>query len=649
MLNECHAHGLTFHWSNGIPRLILHEEGESYEVLQATLWNALPCITEECVTDGCDAQEVADQTIDSAAAERALTRTDAMRTGSSHEANPDPEQVILAHNLPKQPTRTNVVTQDQTPRTRITLGALAWLIGLGTYTGGRLWYECPTGAYPPPVTKHEWQKTLRDDYVDVNHKWHCFDGNQYHAVEPVTSGKRISLTLFTPRGMKRLSDHQLQDLDELGFPVSKITINEATPELLPDEVVIDIPGDDEVAPGLPEPIPTPGLSPDVWYQGEWELPDPYLVAVDQFTHDAHLDEVGVTVSDGGIPPLTADEEWELQEHIRGEDTEFEGYPIGEKRVRRIHTDRARELTSAFLENFLTRYPQVLHTHTRGYEPQANGTAERGVGMIKTLELRSLTHSKLPREFWSFAALYAAQSLLCKALQRKQCSPPFGSTVIATRLKPAIQSFILTTNPADKGNHYIDTAGYPIPSSPDVPGEVVTPVGPEDDDDWIAPPVEEDVPPDPPASEEVGPWKARLREDVPVEPLELDHLDYVILNKVVEDDLFILSAANAEETPRQIKEELVDQSITTPLSDIRASQGPIREKWIQASQKEMDSLISSQTVSAITLQDRDALKLKCKKLGWQYSELPCKGVFTIKPDKYKARICGCGNFESRTLM
>eukprot|EP00971_Amphidinium_carterae_P142820 2829586-Amphidinium_carterae.1 len=37
----------------------------------------------------------------------------------------------------------------------------------------------------------------------------------------------------------------------------------------------------------------------------------------------------------------------------------------------------------------------------------------------------------------------------------------------------------------------------------------------------------------------------------------------------------------------------------------------------------------------------------KKLGWQYWELPCKGVFTIKPDKYKARICGCGNFEQDT--
>eukprot|EP00971_Amphidinium_carterae_P253094 5024947-Amphidinium_carterae.1 len=82
----------------------------------------------------------------------------------------------------------------------------------------------------------------------------------------------------------------------------------------------------------------------------------------------------------------------------------------------------------------------------------------------------------------------------------------------------------------------------------------------------------------------------------------------------------------------------NQSITITLTDIRASQGAIRENWIQASKKEIDIPFSP---------ERDALKLKCKKIGWQYSELPCKGVFTIKPNKYKARICGCGNFEQDT--
>eukprot|EP00971_Amphidinium_carterae_P134800 2671392-Amphidinium_carterae.3 len=133
----------------------------------------------------------------------------------------------------------------------------------------------------------------------------------------------------------------------------------------------------------------------------------------------------------------------------------------------------------------------------------------------------------------------------------------------------------------------------------------------------------------------------------MEPLELDHLHFDGLQQVVADDLFILSASTSEDTPKQIKTELVDQSITIPLTDIRASQGAIREKWIQASKKEIETLISSKTIAATALQERDALKLKCKKIGWQYSELPCKGVFTIKPDKHKARICGCGNFEQDT--
>eukprot|EP00971_Amphidinium_carterae_P051049 1005093-Amphidinium_carterae.1 len=47
---------------------------------------------------------------------------------------------------------------------------------------------------------------------------------------------------------------------------------------------------------------------------------------------------------------------------------------------------------------------------------------------------------------------------------------------------------------------------------------------------------------------------------------------------------------------------------------------------RCSKKEIDTLISSKTISTISLQERDALKLKCKKIGWQYSELPCKGVF-----------------------
>ena len=37
------------------------------------------------------------------------------------------------------------------------------------------------------------------------------------------------------------------------------------------------------------------------------------------------------------------------------------------------------------------------------------------------------------------------------------------------------------------------------------------------------------------------------------------------------------------------------------------------------------------------------------LGQQLVELPSKGVFTIKPDKYKVRIVACGNKTADTCV
>eukprot|EP00971_Amphidinium_carterae_P039965 784656-Amphidinium_carterae.1 len=84
-----------------------------------------------------------------------------------------------------------------------------------------------------------------------------------------------------------------------------------------------------------------------------------------------------------------------------------------------------------------------------------------------------------------------------------------------------------------------------------------------------------------------------------------------------------------------------------MTDVRSSTGATREKWVEAAQKELDTLLTSKTVSTITLTQREELKAKCRRTGGQYSELPCKGVFNIKPNKYKARICGCGNFDQDT--
>ena len=117
-----------------------------------------------------------------------------------------------------------------------------------------------------------------------------------------------------------------------------------------------------------------------------------------------------------------------------ESLSFEGLEITDSpRIKRLHSDRAREFTALHFQKFLSNHRSIYHTLTTGYDPQANGTAERSVGLMGALSARCLTTSGLPQEFWGCAVKYAAQSLLCSSLQRKQRSPPFGSQVIAQAL------------------------------------------------------------------------------------------------------------------------------------------------------------------------------------------------------------------------
>ena len=91
------------------------------------------------------------------------------------------------------------------------------MIGLGDYKGGRLWIESPCGQHPPPVITKKWQETLRGDLVDVRDKWFKFDPHCYHAVEPVTGGRRVSVALLSPRAWKRIPPHALCEIQDLGF------------------------------------------------------------------------------------------------------------------------------------------------------------------------------------------------------------------------------------------------------------------------------------------------------------------------------------------------------------------------------------------------------------------------------------------------
>ena len=47
----------------------------------------------------------------------------------------------------------------------------SWLLGPGSYEGGRLWIESPLGTEPPPCAASNWQKSLRAEYIDVKDRW----------------------------------------------------------------------------------------------------------------------------------------------------------------------------------------------------------------------------------------------------------------------------------------------------------------------------------------------------------------------------------------------------------------------------------------------------------------------------------------------
>ena len=48
------------------------------------------------------------------------------------------------------------------------------------------------------------------------------------------------------------------------------------------------------------------------------------------------------------------------------------------------------------------------------------------------------------------------------------------------------------------------------------------------------------------------------------------------------------------------------------------------------------------ITALSPQEKTALKEKAQLEGEDYTELPAKVVFTAKPDKYKVRIVACGD-------
>ena len=419
----------------------------------------------------------------------------------------------------------------------------SWTISFGDYSGGgRLWIESPTGTRAPPCCNHEWEKKFRGEFVDTNMCWTKFDARIFHAVEPVKSGRRMSLTLFTPTGWEKIPDPIMSDILDHGFyppTVTRIprgkTVEDATPRLKRQAKAVTINlGHPDI---LFYPDSENGLAHGLFGTDSFRFDDIDPTTEESIEEQRWGADEGLfnpvalpSVDDGVLPVMTPDQHHQWQEHVqqghlrksylcRGcilaegprrqhrtqplpavhtlhidvagpytETTEgfqyflvgalrMEGYPIllhakmlktrgaaeicarlgemlaffegldsegfhiypDQPRVRRIHSDRAKEFVTRPFQEFCTQ-KGIRLTTTAGYEPQSNGTAERAVGLIKSVASRCLHHAQLPHCCWNFAVQYAAQCFLLSALQQRQISPPFGSPVVAQVVNPKGERF-----------------------------------------------------------------------------------------------------------------------------------------------------------------------------------------------------------------
>ena len=95
--------------------------------------------------------------------------------------------------------------------------------------------------------------------------------------------------------------------------------------------------------------------------------------------------------------LTANSAEEVAQALRSILGELNSMP-GEQIVVRLHTDAGGGFVNEAVKELLTEMC-ILQTKTAGYDPKANGRAERYVGIVKQRATSYLIHAKLPLKFW----------------------------------------------------------------------------------------------------------------------------------------------------------------------------------------------------------------------------------------------------------
>eukprot|EP00971_Amphidinium_carterae_P339087 6476700-Amphidinium_carterae.1 len=90
---------------------------------------------------------------------------------------------------------------------------LNWILPLGSCEGGELWleeyeHERTSQSVPLPVAlcPPHWDHSRRGRLCASRGQWVSFEPVRFHAVLPILSGVRFSITLFVPAGLQRLDE-----------------------------------------------------------------------------------------------------------------------------------------------------------------------------------------------------------------------------------------------------------------------------------------------------------------------------------------------------------------------------------------------------------------------------------------------------------
>ena len=99
-------------------------------------------------------------------------------------------------------------------------------------------------------------------------------------------------------------------------------------------------------------------------------------------------------------------------------------------ILRLHSDKASEFLSPSIRAYLSQQG-VRQTVNSGYDPQANGLAERWIGIVKVRATALLADVRLPPEYWSYACRWVAyvHTHRVTEIPINKTLPHFGDVVV----------------------------------------------------------------------------------------------------------------------------------------------------------------------------------------------------------------------------